>query len=329
MNNNISRTFLDFERPIGELMAKIDELRLLSDRSDINISNEINRLEDEARNLTTRIFAKLTAWQKTLLSRHPDRPYSTDYLQRVFTGFRELHGDRHFGDDKAILGGLAAIDGIDVMVICQEKGRGTKERVLYNFGMPRPEGYRKALRLMKLAEKFQLPVVTLIDTPGAYPGKEAEERGQSEAIARNLKEMVSLRTPIVSVVIGEGGSGGALALGVGNRVLMMQYAIYSVISPEGCASILWKDSAKAELAAEAMRITAEEIMELGLIDGIIPEPIGGAHRNVEQTAENVRTHIVRHLRDLSKKTPAQLTEERFKKFMAMGVVLEGDTKPGS
>ncbi|MEO5340393.1 MAG: acetyl-CoA carboxylase carboxyltransferase subunit alpha [Magnetococcus sp. MYC-9] len=328
MNNNISRTFLDFERPIGELMAKIDELRLLSNKSDINISSEINRLEDEARNLTGRIFSKLTAWQKTLLSRHPDRPYSTDYLQTVFSGFRELHGDRRFGDDKAILGGLAAIDGMDVMVICQEKGRGTKERVMYNFGMPRPEGYRKALRLMKLAEKFRLPIVTLIDTPGAYPGKEAEERGQSEAIACNLKEMVSLRTPVVCVVIGEGGSGGALALGVGNRVLMMQYAIYSVISPEGCASILWKDSAKADLAAEALRITAEEIMELGLIDGIIPEPVGGAHRHFEQAAETMKTHIARHVRELSTMSPEQLAEERFKKFMAMGVVLEGERPAG-
>lgn len=327
MSQNISRTFLDFERPIGELMAKIDELRLLSNKSDINISAEINRLEDEARNLTTRIFSKLTAWQKTALSRHPDRPYATDYLNSVFTGFRELHGDRHFGDDKAVMGGLAAIDGMDVMVICQEKGRGTRERVIYNFGMPRPEGYRKALRLMKLAEKFRLPIVTLIDTPGAYPGKEAEERGQSEAIARNLKEMIALRTPVVCVVIGEGGSGGALALGVGNRVLMMQYAIYSVISPEGCASILWKDSGKAELAAEALKITAEEIMELGLIDGIIPEPIGGAHRHFQEAAEMLKSHVAQHLRELALQTPAQLAEDRFKKFMSMGVVLE-EEKPG-
>ncbi|MBF0162388.1 MAG: acetyl-CoA carboxylase carboxyltransferase subunit alpha [Magnetococcales bacterium] len=320
----MSRTFLDFERPIGELMAKIDELRLLSNRSDINISAEISRMEDEARNLTNRIFAKLTPWQKTQLSRHPDRPYSTDYLQTVFTGFRELHGDRRFGDDRAILGGLAAIDGRDVVVICQEKGRGTKERVLYNFGMPRPEGYRKALRLMQLAEKFQLPIITLIDTPGAYPGKEAEERGQAEAIARNLKEMISLRTPVVCVVIGEGGSGGALALGVGNRVLMMQYATYSVISPEGCASILWKDAAKAELAAEALRITAEDIMELGLIDGIIPEPIGGAHRNFAEAAATLQSHLSRYLQELSTKSPEQLAEDRYKKFLAMGVVLEGD-----
>ena len=324
MNKNISRTFLDFERPIGELMAKIDELRLLSDNSEINISTEINRLEDEARNLTQRIFAKLTPWQKTLLSRHPDRPYSSDYLKSVFTGFRELHGDRNFADDRAIIGGLAAIDGMDVMVISQEKGRGTKERVLYNFGMPRPEGYRKALRLMKLADKFQLPIITLIDTPGAYPGKGAEERGQSEAIARNLKEMISLKTPVVCLVIGEGGSGGALALGVGNRVLMMQYATYSVISPEGCATILWKDSAKAELAAEALKITAEEIMQLGVIDGIIPEPVGGAHRYPEQASRTIKTHLVQHLKELLGKTPEQLVEERFQKFMAMGLVMEGE-----
>lgn len=322
MNTHISRTFLDFERPIGELMAKIDELRMLSDHTDININNEISRLEDEARNLTTRIFSKLTPWQKTLLSRHPDRPYSSDYLQSVFTGFRELHGDRNYADDKAIIGGLAAIDDRDVMVICQEKGRGTKERVLYNFGMPSPEGYRKALRLMKLAEKFQLPIITLIDTPGAYPGKGAEERGQAEAIARNLQEMITLQTPIISVVIGEGGSGGALALGIGNRVLMMQYATYSVISPEGCASILWKDSSKAELAAEALKITAEEIKELGVIDTIIPEPIGGAHRQPQETAESIKSHIVHCLHELLTQTPEQLANERYEKFMAMGVVLE-------
>lgn len=322
MNKNISRTFLDFERPIGELMAQVDELRLLSDKSDINITNEINRLEDESRNLTDRIFSKLTPWQKTLLSRHPDRPYASDYLQTVFTGFRALHGDRTFADDKAIIGGLTTIDGMDVMVISQEKGRGTKERVLYNFGMPRPEGYRKALRLMKLAEKFQLPIITLIDTPGAYPGKGAEERGQAEAIAHNLKAMISLRTPIICVVIGEGGSGGALALGVGDRVLMMQYAIYSVISPEGCASILWKDASKASLAAESLKITAEEIQSLGVIDGIIPEPVGGAHRHPEEAAAKLKTTIIHHLKALKEQPLDQLVKERFDKFMAMGAVLE-------
>lgn len=322
METRISRTFLDFERPIGELMAKIDELRMLSDNSDIDIEEEIARMSEEARNLTTRIFSKLTSWQKTHLSRHPDRPYASDYLESAFTGFEELHGDRNYADDKAIIGGLAAIDGIDVMVVCHEKGRGTKERVVHNFGMPRPEGYRKSLRLMKLAEKFQLPIITLIDTPGAYPGKGAEERGQSEAIACCLKEMISLKTPVISVIIGEGGSGGALAMGIGNRVLMMQYAIYSVISPEGCASILWKDAGKAELAAEALKITAEEILELGVIDSIIPEPIGGAHRDPESATNLLKTHLVQNLKELMQKNPEQLAQERFEKFMNMGMVLD-------
>ncbi|MBF0192542.1 MAG: acetyl-CoA carboxylase carboxyltransferase subunit alpha [Magnetococcales bacterium] len=319
----MSQTFLEFERPIGELMSKIDDLRRLSNSSDINISQEIARLEQETIHLTERIFTKLTPWQKTLLSRHPDRPFTTDYLESVFSDFRELHGDRVFGDDESIIGGLATIDAIDVMVIGQEKGRGTKDKVRRNFGMPRPEGYRKALRLMKLAEKFKLPVICLIDTPGAYPGKGAEERGQAEAIARNLKEMAALQVPILSVIIGEGGSGGALALGMGNRVLMMQYATYSVISPEGCASILWKDSTKAELASEALRLTAPDILELKVIDEIIPEPIGGAHRNPEETAKLLKRHLVHHLRDLRKKTARTLIKERFDKFMAMGMIQEG------
>lgn len=324
----MSRTFLDFERPIGELMGKIDELRFLSTNSEIDIDGEIVRLEDEATKLTERIFSRLTPWQKTHLSRHPDRPYALDYLGTVFEGFQELHGDRNFGDDRSIVGGLAILDGLDVMVIAQEKGRGTKEKVVRNFGMPRPEGYRKALRLMKLAEKFGLPIITLIDTPGAYPGKGAEERGQSEAIARNLKEMVGLKVPVVAVVIGEGGSGGALAIGVGNRVLMMQYAIYSVISPEGCASILWKDAGKADLAAEALRLTAQDIQELNIIDEIVPEPVGGAHRNPQEAAELLKECLTRHLRELQKKSPAELSEERFQKFLAMGVVLtEGEPEP--
>ncbi len=324
----MSRTFLDFERPIGELMGKIDELRFLSDNSEIDIDGEISRLEDEAQKLTERIFSRLSAWQKTHLSRHPDRPYALDYLESTFSNFRELHGDRNYGDDPSIVAGLASVGDIDVMVICQEKGRGTKEKVHRNFGMPRPEGYRKALRLMKLAEKFRLPIVTLIDTPGAYPGKGAEERGQSEAIARNLKEMVNLQVPVVSVVIGEGGSGGALAIGVGNRVLMMQYAIYSVISPEGCASILWKDASKSDLAAESLRLTASEIQELNVIDDIVPEPIGGAHRQPEEAAELLRKSIVIHLRQLRDKTPEELAGERFRKFIQMGVVLtEGETEP--
>ncbi|MBF0126741.1 MAG: acetyl-CoA carboxylase carboxyltransferase subunit alpha [Magnetococcales bacterium] len=319
----MSQTFLEFERPIGELMSRIDDLRLLSNSSDINISQDIVRLEQETVNLTERIFAKLTPWQKTLLSRHPDRPFSTDYLETVFTGFRELHGDRVFGDDESIVAGLAVLDNLDVMVIGQEKGRGTKDKVRRNFGMPRPEGYRKALRLMKMAEKFRLPIICLIDTPGAYPGKGAEERGQAEAIARNLKEMAAIKVPILSVIIGEGGSGGALALGMGNRVLMMQYATYSVISPEGCASILWKDASKAELASEALRLTAQDILEFKVIDEIIPEPIGGAHRDPAGAATLLQRHLIQNLQALLKKSPQTLVKERFDKFMAMGVVLEG------
>ncbi|MBF0454363.1 MAG: acetyl-CoA carboxylase carboxyltransferase subunit alpha [Magnetococcales bacterium] len=318
----MSRTFLDFERPIGELMAKIDELKFLSNTSDIDIKKDISRLEEEAEKLTERIFSKLNAWQKTHLSRHPDRPYGLDYIQNTFTHFQELHGDRNYGDDPAIVAGLARIDGKDVMVIAQEKGRGTKEKVYRNFGMPRPEGYRKALRLMKLAEKFKLPIVCLVDTQGAYPGKGAEERGQAEAIARNLKEMITLKVPVVVVVIGEGGSGGALAIGVGNRVLMMQYATYSVISPEGCASILWKDASKANLAAEALKITPNEILELGLIDEVIPEPMGGAHRDPEEAAKFLKNHLVKHLNELEAMSPEELAEGRFEKFLSMGVVLE-------
>ena len=320
----MSRTFLDFERPIGELMAKIDELRYLSDTSDIDIEKDISRLEEEAAKLTDRIFSRLNAWQKTHLSRHPDRPYGLDYLQNSFSDFQELHGDRNYGDDPAIVAGLARIAGRDVMVIAQEKGRGTKAKVHRNFGMPCPEGYRKALRLMKMAEKFKLPIITLVDTQGAYPGKGAEERGQAEAIARNLKEMITLKVPVVVVVIGEGGSGGALAIGVGNRVLMMEYATYSVISPEGCASILWKDSKKANIAAEALKITPKEILELGVIDEIIPEPKGGAHRNPEVAAALLKEYVVKHLEELEELSPEQLQEERYQKFISMGVVLEGD-----
>ncbi|MBF0142493.1 MAG: acetyl-CoA carboxylase carboxyltransferase subunit alpha [Magnetococcales bacterium] len=318
----MSRTFLEFERPIGELMAKVDELRELESRSEIDIAGEIVRLEEEVRQVTGRIFAKLTPWQKTHLSRHPDRPFTTDYLGLVFRDFVELHGDRTFGDDRAVIGGLARLDDRNVMVIGQEKGRGTKEKVLRNFGMPSPEGYRKALRLMKLAEKFSLPIICLVDTPGAYPGKGAEERGQAEAIARLLKTMIQLTVPVISVVIGEGGSGGALALGLGNRVLMMQYATYSVISPEGCASILWKDAAKAEVAAGAMRITAEEILELKVIDAIVREPLGGAHRHPEEAARLLREALIHHLQELMGKPGEVLTRERYEKFLAMGMVQE-------
>ncbi len=323
----MSRTFLDFERPIGELMGKIDELRYLSDTSDIDIAQDITRLEEEAEKLTDRIFSRLNAWQKTHLSRHPDRPYSSDYLETTFNSFQELHGDRTYGDDAAIVAGLAKIDDRDVMVIAQEKGRGTKAKVFRNFGMPRPEGYRKALRLMKMAEKFGLPIVCLVDTQGAYPGKGAEERGQAEAIARNLKEMVTLTVPVVVVVIGEGGSGGALAIGVGNRVLMMEYATYSVISPEGCASILWKDAAKANLAAEALKVTPNEILDLDLIDEVVPEPKGGAHRDPEKAAEILKRHIIKHLDELAGQSSEELVSGRFEKFITMGVVLEqeGDT----
>jgi acetyl-CoA carboxylase carboxyl transferase subunit alpha len=317
----MSRTFLDFERPIGELMGKIDELRYLSDTSDIDITQDITRLEEESERLTDRIFSKLDAWQKTHLSRHPDRPYALDYLEHTFSDFQELHGDRNFGDDTAIVAGLAKLDGRDVMVIAQEKGRGTKAKVHRNFGMPRPEGYRKALRLMKLAEKFKMPIISLVDTQGAYPGKGAEERGQAEAIARNIKEMVTLKVPVVVVVIGEGGSGGALAIGVGNRVLMMEYATYSVISPEGCASILWKDASKANLAAEALKVTPKEILELGLIDEIIPEPRGGAHRDPEKAAKLLKSHILKHLKELESQSEEQLADDRFNKFISMGVVL--------
>ncbi len=318
----MSQTFLEFERPIGELMSKIDDLRLLSNSSEINISQDIARLEQESVNLTERIFSKLTPWQKTLLSRHPDRPFTSDYLNTVFTNFKELHGDRVFGDDESIIAGLAMLDNRDVMVIGQEKGSGTKEKVRRNFGMPRPEGYRKSIRLMQMAEKFHLPIICLIDTPGAYPGKGAEERGQAEAIARSLKVMAAIHVPIISVVIGEGGSGGALALGMGNRVLMMQYATYSVISPEGCASILWKDASKAELASEALRLTAQEILELKVIDEIIPEPTGGAHRDPAAASAILKHHLLAHLNDLERKSPPMLIKERFEKFMAMGVVLE-------
>ncbi|MBF0152687.1 MAG: acetyl-CoA carboxylase carboxyltransferase subunit alpha [Magnetococcales bacterium] len=315
--------FLEFEKPIGELMIKVEELRHLSTTSDLDLGKDIVSLDDKVRALTEEIFSRLTPWQKTLLSRHPDRPYTSDYLKMVFTDFTELHGDRKFSDDLAIIGGLAELDGITVMVIGQEKGRGTREKVIHNFGMPGPEGYRKALRLMKLAEKFHLPVITLIDTPGAYPGKGAEERGQAQAIADSLKEMIRLRTPTVAVVIGEGGSGGALALGVSNRVLMMQHAIYSVISPEGCASILWKDSSKAELAAEALRLTASEILELKVIDDIIPEPIGGAHRDPQAAGTALRDYLIRHVRDLLAISPEDLVRERRKKFLSMGVILGG------
>lgn len=314
--------FLDFEQPIAELEAKIEELRHVGFDNEINISEEIAKLEEKSRKLTESVFSSLSAWQITQISRHPQRPHSRDYLDLIFQEFHELHGDRAFADDPAIIGGLARLDGTAVVVIGHQKGRDTKEKIYRNFGMPRPEGYRKALRLMRLAERFQLPIVCLIDTPGAYPGINAEERGQSEAIARNLFEMTQLRTPIVCVVIGEGGSGGALAIGVGDRLLILQYSTYSVISPEGCASILWKSAEKAELAAEAMGITSERLMELGLIDSIVPEPLGGAHRDRERMAENLKTELKRNLEELARVPTDELLAMRYERLMGYGVYEE-------
>lgn len=310
--------FLDFEQPIAELEAKIEELRYVGDDSAVNISEEIGRLQAKSRTLTESIFSNLTAWQVAQLARHPQRPYTLDYIGRLFTEFEELHGDRAFADDAAIVGGLARLEGRPVMVIGHQKGRDTKEKLRRNFGMPRPEGYRKALRLMKMAERFRLPVLTFIDTPGAYPGVGAEERGQSEAIARNLFEMSKLRVPVICTVIGEGGSGGALAIGVGDRISMLQYSIYSVISPEGCASILWKSAEKAADAAEAMGVTAEKLKKLGLIDLVHNEPLGGAHRDPDAMAQTVKRALADTLVQLDKYSTDELLERRYKRLMSYG-----------
>lgn len=315
--------FLEFERPIAELEAKIDELRYVGTDSDVNINEEVARLKNKSEELTKSIFSKLSAWQVAQVARHPMRPYTADYLEMLAPDFQELHGDRMYSDDHAILGGIGRLEGRAVMFIGQQKGRDTKERVRRNYGMPRPEGYRKALRLMRLAEKFSLPVVTFIDTPGAYPGIGAEERGQSEAIARNLFVMARLRTPVICVVIGEGGSGGALAIGVGDRVLMMQYSIYSVISPEGCASILWKSAERAEEAAEAMRITAQNLSEFKLIDEVLKEPLGGAHRDPAAAGEIIRNAILKHLEDLDRLSIDELLEQRRQRIASFGVFKEG------
>jgi acetyl-CoA carboxylase carboxyl transferase subunit alpha len=315
--------FLEFEQPIAELEAKIDELRFVSSDSDINIGEEISRLRAKSRALTTSIFANLTPWQITQLARHPQRPYTLDYVATLFTDFEELHGDRMYADDPAIVGGLARLEGRPIVLIGQQKGRDTKERVRRNYGMPKPEGYRKALRLMRLAERFELPIVTLIDTPGAYPGVGSEERGQSEAIARNLFEMAALRTPIVSVVIGEGGSGGALAIGVCDRLLMLEYSIYSVISPEGCASILWKSADKKELAAEAMGITADRLLELNLVDEVIKDPLGGAHRDAQAITDDLKAALLRHLSNLDAMTVDELLAARMARIREFGVYAEG------
>ncbi len=314
MNNN----YLDFEQPIAELEAKIEALRYTSEDSELNITAEIKRLQAKSRKLTESVFASLTPWQISQLARHPRRPFSLDYIQRIFADFQELHGDRLFADDPAIVGGLARLNGRAVVVIGHQKGRDTREKVERNFGMPRPEGYRKALRLMKLGERFGLPIVTLIDTPGAYPGVGAEERGQSEAIARNLYTMAQLRTPVVSVVIGEGGSGGALAIGVCDRLLMLQYATYSVISPEGCASILWKSAEKADVAAEAMGITASQLKRLGFVDQILPEPLGGAHRDVNATAETLAQALATVLDELAAISVDSLIAKRTARLMQYG-----------
>ena len=310
--------FLDFEQPIAELQAKILELRYVTDDSDINISQEIQTLERKAESLTHSIFGKLSAWQISQLSRHPNRPYSIDYIERIFSDFEYLHGDRAYSDDSPMVGGVGRLEGKPVMIIGQQKGRDTKEKIKRNFGMPRPEGYRKALRLMKMAEKFKMPLLTLVDTPGAYPGIGAEERGQSEAIARNLFALSQLKTPIICTVIGEGGSGGALAICIGDRINMMQYSTYSVISPEGCASILWKSSDKAAQAAEAMGITAERLLSLKLIDNIIKEPVGGAHRDYDQIASSLKQNLIETLDVLESVTIDKLLDQRYQKLMAFG-----------
>lgn len=315
--------FLDFEQPIAELEAKIDELRYLSNSGgEVSLADEIETLEAKSKRLSESVFANLSSWQITQLARHPQRPYTLDYIKNIFTDFEELHGDRAFRDDPSIVCGLARLDGRPVMVIGQQKGRDTKEKLKRNFGMPYPEGYRKALRLMKMAERFGMPVITFIDTPGAYPGIEAEERGQSEAIARNLFEMARLKTPIITTVIGEGGSGGALAIGMGDHVAMLQYSVYSVISPEGCASILWNDAANAEQAAEAMGMTADKLLELGLIDKIIPEPVGGAHRDQQETSSRLKANILAALAAADEKSLDQLVDDRHDRFMAMGAFEE-------
>ncbi|RVU81528.1 acetyl-CoA carboxylase carboxyl transferase subunit alpha [Leucothrix sargassi] len=309
--------YLDFEQPIAKLQTQIEELRLVSDQ-DINLADDVARLEKKAESLTTSIFSKLTAKQVGQIARHPKRPYTLDIVEGICTDFQELHGDRMYADDHATVGGIARFEGRPVMIIGHQKGRDTKENIRRNFGMPRPEGYRKALRLLRLAEKFHLPVLTFIDTAGAYPGIGAEERGQSEAIARNLFEMAKLKTPIIATVMGEGGSGGALAIGVGDVVQMMQYSTYSVISPEGCASILWKSADKAADAAEAMGITAEKLHSLGLVDRIIPEPLGGAHRDYATTMENLREAIKGSLREVGALSTQQLLDRRYERLMSYG-----------
>jgi len=319
--------YLEFEKPIEELELKIEEMKRISDGKDLNLSGEIKKLEKKVKDLRTDIFSKLTPWQKTLLARHPDRPYTLDYINLITEEFLELHGDRRFSDDKAIIGGLAKIKGTPVVIIGHQKGRGTKERIRRNFGQPHPEGYRKALRLMEMAEKFKRPIVNLIDTPGAYPGIGPEERGQGEAIASNLMHMSRLRTPIVSVVIGEGGSGGALALSVADRLYMLEHSVYSVISPEGCAAILWRKNTELNAedfsrASDALKLTAQDLLRFKIIDDIIPEPSGGAHMDIEQTARNISDRVMETIEELKTKTPGKLVEERYRRLKKIGSFIE-------
>jgi acetyl-CoA carboxylase carboxyl transferase subunit alpha len=312
---------LEFEKPIVELEQKIEELNQLS-REGLDIGADVAALESRVEAMRKEIFSGLSRWQTAQVARHINRPFTLDYIREIFTDFTELHGDRTFGDDNAIVGGLARLDGRPVMVMGHQKGRDTKEKVFRNFGMPNPEGYRKALRLMKMAEQFRLPVITFVDTPGAYPGIGAEERGQAEAIARNLRDMASLKTPVVVCITGEGGSGGALAIAVGNRVLMLEHSVYSVISPEGCAAILWSDGSKGAQAADALKLTAQDIISLGVIDEIVPEPVGGAHRDHTATAANLKSAIVRNLASLANLSDDALLEDRYRKFRAMSQFVE-------
>lgn len=312
--------YLDFELPIAELEAKIESLRAIEQDDKFDLDDEIQRLKKKSEELTQKTFANLDAWQVSRMARHPNRPYTLDYIEHIFTEFEELAGDRAFADDKAIVGGLARLDGRPVIVIGHQKGRSVKDKVKRNFGMPAPEGYRKALRLMQMAERFNLPIITFIDTPGAYPGVGAEERGQSEAIARNLREMSTLKVPVICTVIGEGGSGGALAIGVGDKVNMLQYSTYSVISPEGCASILWKSADKASTAAEVMGLTAERLKELGLIDNIVTEPLGGAHRNYTEMAQSLKKRLLTDLEDLEILDAENLLDRRYQRLMSYGYV---------
>ncbi len=314
MNSN----YLDFEQPIAELEGKIEELQLVGNDNDLNITEEIGKLRDKSTKLTESIYSNLSAWDVVKVARHPQRPYTTDYIKRIFTDWDELHGDRHFGDDHAIVGGVARLDGKPVMVIGEEKGRSVNDKVRRNFGMPKPEGYRKALRLMEMAERFKMPVLTLIDTPGAYPGIDSEERGISEAIAQNLAVMSRLRTPIICTVIGEGSSGGALAIGVGDQLNMLQYSTYFVISPEGCANIIWKTVDKAPLAAEAMGVTSTILEELGIVDETIPEPLGGAHRDIDAMALSLQERLTAQVEELKAQPIEELLEKRYQRLMSYG-----------